>query len=85
MILIFISGLDLFKAGMAYVALSRAKQLKHFYIKDFDVSVLKCNGDCVLEYNRLKKKRIILKLPYIMFYLLKQKETNITKTQLIIF
>ena len=57
MILIFISGLDLFKAGMAYVALSRAKQLKHVYIIDFDVSVLKCNGECVLEYNRLKKKK----------------------------
>ncbi len=39
LILIFISGLDLFKAGMAYVVLSRAKQLKHVYIIDFDVSV----------------------------------------------
>jgi hypothetical protein len=57
LILIFISGLDLFKASMAYVALSRAKQLKHVYIIDFDVSVLKCNGECVLEYNRLKKKK----------------------------
>jgi hypothetical protein len=47
----------LFKAGMAYVALSRAKQLKHVYIIDFDVSVLKCNGECVFEYNRLKKKK----------------------------
>ena len=76
MILIFISGLDLFKAGMAYVVLSRAKQLKHVYIIDFDVSVLKCNGECVLEYNRLKKKK---NYPEITIYNVLPFETKINK------
>jgi hypothetical protein len=49
-------GLNIFEAGMSYVALSRARSLKNVYLIDFEPSSLNCNVKAVYEYNRLRKK-----------------------------
>ena len=43
---------------MAYVALSRVQNINNVYIIDFNLSVLKCNEKCVIEYNRLKRSKV---------------------------
>lgn len=45
-----------FEPGMAYVGLSRGKELKYIYIVRLDPSILYCNTRAVNEYNRLRKK-----------------------------
>jgi hypothetical protein len=49
-------GKSVFEAGMAYVALSRARSLKNVYLIDFDPSSIRCNSKAIIEYNRLRKK-----------------------------
>ena len=49
-------GESIFEDGMAYVALSRAKQLKNVILLDFVPSKIKCNKDVIQEYNRLRAK-----------------------------
>jgi hypothetical protein len=46
-------GKDIFEAGMAYVALSRAVCLKNVFLIEFDPSILYCNIKVIEEYNRL--------------------------------
>jgi len=48
-------GKSIFEPGMAYVALSRARTMKHIYLIDFECSSLKCNPKPIHEYNRLRK------------------------------
>ena len=42
---------------MAYVALSRTKQLINLYLIDLDVTILNCDISCILEKNRLKNQK----------------------------
>lgn len=41
---------------MAYVALSRAKQLNSVYLINFEPTILYCNLNSIEEYNRLYNK-----------------------------
>lgn len=49
-------GPEVFEGGMAYVALSRAKQLNNVYLINFEPTVLYCNLNSIEEYNRLYNK-----------------------------
>ena len=49
-------GKSIFEAGMAYVGLSRAKELKNINIIRLDPTVIYCNNRAVSEYNRLRRK-----------------------------
>jgi peptide methionine sulfoxide reductase MsrA len=49
-------GKSIFEAGMAYVGLSRATELKNIHIIKLDPTVLYCNNRAVNEYNRLRRK-----------------------------
>lgn len=47
-------GTTCFQSAMAYVALSRCKQLSNLYLITFDPSVISAKKEAVFEYNRLR-------------------------------
>ena len=49
-------GKNIFEEGMAYVALSRARQLDNVFVIDFDKNKLNCCKASIREYNRLRLK-----------------------------
>jgi len=49
-------GPSIFAPGMAYVALSRARNFKTVFLIDFVPESIYCEEKCILEYNRLIRK-----------------------------
>ncbi len=49
-------GDDIFEAGMAYVALSRARKLNNVFLLRLNPYRLYCDASAINEYNRLRKE-----------------------------
>ena len=48
-------GPKTFGDGMAYVALTRLKELKNLHLIDFDVTKISANKNCITEVNRIAR------------------------------
>ena len=48
-------GPETFGDGMAYVALTRLKEMKNLHLIDFDVTKISANKDCITELNRIAR------------------------------
>ena len=48
-------GPKTFGDGMAYVALTRLKEMKNLHLIDFDVTKISANKDCITELNRIAR------------------------------
>jgi len=78
---LFDLGSDIFEDGMAYVALSRARNIKTIFLIEFEPSSIRCKNECVVEYNRLIRKYIPNGQIYSQWNVLPNQYATIKKTK----
>ena len=64
-------GPNTFGDGMAYVALTRLKELKNLHLIDFDVTKISANKNCITEVNRIAR---LTNQPQITVYNMTRKD-----------